>query len=229
MYRLFTANRNYSSWSLRVWLLMRALGIPFDDVIRPFAGNDNFDAFRSFSPSGKVPCLLDGDRVVWDSLAIAEYLAERHEGVWPADDGARAWGRCAAAEMHSGFGALRSGCPMNVGVRARRHSMTSALDRDVARLGELWAEGLTRFGGPFLAGQAFTAVDAFFSPVVFRVRTFDLDVGGSGRGWASLMLDHPAMREWEAAALAETREGEHEAELAACGTVIADHRAAAPG
>ncbi len=177
-----------------------------------------------------MPCLLDGDRVVWDSLAIAEYLAERHEGVWPADADARAWARCATAEMHSGFAALRGGCPMSVGVRARRHCMTAALDRDVARVGELWSEGLTRFGGPFLAGQAFTAVDAFFSPVIFRVRTFGLDVGDRGGAWASLMLDHPAMREWEAAALAETtREGEHEAELAACGAIIDDHRAVAPG
>ena len=104
---LYIANKNYSSWSLRPWLLMRELGLPFEEKLTPFAGHDTPDAFRAFSPTGKVPCLVDGPTVVWDSLAITEYLAERFPHVWPAQAEARAWARCAAAEMHSGFPALR--------------------------------------------------------------------------------------------------------------------------
>ena len=113
MYELFIANKNYSSWSLRPWVLMKTLGIPFDERLIPFAGagRANFEAFRKISPSAKVPCLRDGDTVVWDSLAIAEYLHERHPGVWPKDAAARAWARSAAAEMHSGFSALRTTAP----------------------------------------------------------------------------------------------------------------------
>ena len=115
LYRLFIGNRNYSSWSLRPWVLMRTLGIAFDEAMQVFAPGSNRAAFRAFAPNGTVPCLHDGATVVWDSLAIVEYLAERHPGVWPADAGARAWARCAAAEMHGGFSALRNQCGMNVG------------------------------------------------------------------------------------------------------------------
>jgi glutathione S-transferase len=223
---LITANRNYSSWSLRPWLLMRALGIPFEDRFEPFAKSDNYDDFRAFSPTGQVPVLIDGDRTIWDSLGIVLYLAERFPGVWPADEAARAWAMCAAAEMHGGFGAVRNDCTMNVGVRVTPKPASPALQRQVARLGELWAEGLARFGGPWLAGPELTAVDAFYAPVAFRVRTYGLDVGDAGRRWVDHMLDHPAMREWEATALTENwREADHEAELAAAGTITADFRA----
>jgi len=223
---LITANRNYSSWSLRPWLLMKALGIAFEDQIVQFAKPDNYDDFRAFSPTGQVPVLIDGDRTIWDSLGITLYLAERHPSVWPADEAARAWAQCATAEMHGGFGALRNDCTMNVGVRVATKPESAALKRQVARLGELWAEGLSRFGGPWLAGPEFTAVDAFYAPVAFRVRTYGLDVGADGARWVARILDHPAMREWESAALAETwREADHEAELAAAGTITADYRA----
>lgn len=223
---LITANRNYSSWSLRPWLLMRALGIAFEDRVEPFTKPDNYEKFRAFSPTGQVPVLLDGARTVWDSLGIVMYLAERHPQVWPADDDARAWAMSAVAEMHGGFAALRGQCTMNVGVRVASQPMTAALAKDVARMAELWAEGLAQFGGPWLAGEAFAAVDAFYAPVAFRVRTYALNVGAAGQGWVDRMLDHPAMREWEAAALAETwREAGHEAELASCGTIIEDRRA----
>lgn len=223
---LITANRNYSSWSLRPWLLMKALGIPFEDRLIEFAKPDNYDDFRAFSPTGQVPALIDGDRTIWDSLGITLYLAERHPGVWPADEAARAWAQCATAEMHGGFGAVRGDCTMNVGVRVAAKPASAALKRQVARLGELWAEGLSRFGGPWLAGPDFTAVDAFYAPVAFRVRTYGLDVGADGARWVAQILDHPAMREWESAALAETwREADHEAELTAAGTITADYRA----
>ncbi|MGR6330111.1 glutathione S-transferase family protein [Sphingomonas sp. XXL09] len=224
-YTLVTANRNYSSWSLRPWLLMTALGIPFDDRIEPFAQADNYEAFRAFSPTGQVPVLINGDRTVWDSLGIALYLAERHAGVWPTDEAARAWAMCAVAEMHGGFAALRSERTMNVGVRADAAPGSPALARDVARLAELWAEGLARFGGPWLAGGDFTAVDAFFAPVAFRVRTYAIEVGVAGARWVETILSHPAMQAWERAALSEQwREQEHEAELGRCGRIIADHR-----
>ena len=223
---LITANRNYSSWSLRPWLLMKALGIPFEDRLEQFAKPDNYVDFRAFSPTGQVPALIDGDRTIWDSLGITLYLAERHPGVWPADEAARAWAQCATAEMHGGFGAVRNDCTMNVGVRVATKPASAALKRQVARLGELWAEGLSRFGGPWLAGPDFTAVDAFYAPVAFRVRTYGLDVGTDGARWVAQILDHPAMREWENAALAETwREAGHEAELVTAGIITADYRA----
>jgi glutathione S-transferase len=161
MYELYIANKNYSSWSLRAWVLMRELEIAFREHLVPFGQESSWQSYRRISPSGKVPCLIDGDIVVWDSLAIAEYLAERHDAVWPAQAGARAWARSAAAEMHSGFSELRSRCSMSCGLRIRLDEFPAALERDVARLGTLWNEGLRRFGGPFLAGAAFTAVDAF--------------------------------------------------------------------
>lgn len=225
-YTLITANRNYSSWSLRPWLLMKALGIDFADRVEPFAHGENYAAFRSFSPTGQVPVLMDGDRTVWDTLGIALYLADRHPAVWPQDEAARAYAQCAVAEMHSGFATLRRDCPMNVGVRVERDMPSPALNRDIARLSELWGDGLKRFGGPFLAGDAFTAVDAFYAPVVFRVRTYGLDVGPVARRWVDHMLDHPALREWESAALAETwREESHEAEVGAAGRITQDIRA----
>ena len=225
MYRLFTANRNYSSWSLRPWVLMKMLGIGFEDEVVSFAGDDNHAAFRKFSPSGRVPCLVDGERTVWDSLGIALYLADRHDGVWPEDEAAKAWAQSAVTEMHGGFNALRNECTMNVGVRVKPNPPGDGLKRDVTRIGELFGEGLRRFGGPFLAGDRFTVVDAFFAPVAYRIRTYDLDVGEYGRAWVERMVALPAMCEWEEVALAEPwREASHEAELAAAGTITADYR-----
>ena len=224
-YTLITANRNYSSWSLRPWLLMKALGIPFEDRLEPFVAALNYGAFRSFSPTGQVPVLIDGDRTIYDSMGIALYLADRHEGVWPKDADARAWAMCAASEMHSGFSALRNDCTMNVGVRVRPKPMSDALKANIARITELWNEGLARFGGPYLAGADLTAVDAFFAPVAWRVRTYGLDVGAAGQAWVDHIIAHPAMQQWEAEALTETwREVGHEEELAACGDIIADYR-----
>jgi glutathione S-transferase len=224
-YVLVTANRNYSSWSLRPWVLMKALGIPFEDRIEPFARADNYEAFRAFSPTGQVPLLIDGERRLWDSLGITLYLADRHDGVWPDEAEARAFAQSVVAEMHGGFGALRADCTMNVGVRVAPKPMSAALGRNVARIREIFEQGLARFGGPWLAGAKFTAADAFYAPVAFRIRTYGLDVG-QGAEWVERVLAHPAMREWEAQALAETwREDSHEAELRAAGTITADFRA----
>ncbi len=225
-YTLITANRNYSSWSLRPWLLMKALGIAFEDRLEPFTKPSNRKEFRSFSPTGQVPVLLDAGRTIHDSLAITLYLADRHESVWPAAGDARAWAQCAVCEMHSGFSALRNDCTMNVGVRVKPRPMSDALRADIARIRELWEEGVARFGGPYLAGEAFSAADAFFAPVAYRVRTYGLDVGPAGQGWVDHIIAHPAMQAWEEAALQESwREAGHEEELRACGEVTADYRA----
>jgi glutathione S-transferase len=224
-YTLITANRNYSSWSLRPWLLMKALGLAFEDHVEPFTAPSNYGAFRSFSPTGQVPVLRHKGRTIYDSLGIVLYLADRHTGVWPTDADARSWAQCAVAEMHSGFATLRNDCTMNVGVRVKPKPMSDALKANVARLRELWDEGLSRFGGPYLAGAAFSAADAFFAPVAFRVRTYGLDVGPAGQAWVDNILAHPAMLHWEAEALAESwREESHEEELRACGEIIADYR-----
>jgi glutathione S-transferase len=230
MYRLYIANRNYSSWSLRPWVLMRELGIDFEEVLQVFGEGSNRLAFQAFSPSGRVPCLHDGDTVVWDSLAIVEYLAERHQGVWPEDPIARAWARSASAEMHSGFAVLREHCPMSCGQRVRLNGVPAALRDDLTRIDELWREGLERFGGPYLAGASFGAVDAFFAPVAFRVQTFHLELSAPAADYARRLLALGAMREWYEAALAEPwREHAHEREILAVGTLLEDLRAAEPG
>ena len=226
MYTLYIANKNYSSWSLRPWILLRALGIGFEEKLVPFTPGSNWSAFRDFSPNGKVPCLVDDDTTVWDSLAITEYLAERHPGVWPSDTKARAFARCATAEMHSGFNALRSQCSMNCGIRVKLHRVDDALARDVGRIAELWSEGLDRFGGPFLAGKQFTAADAFYAPVAFRTQTYSPPMDGAARAYAQRLLELPAMREWYASGLAETwRDAGHEAEITRWGEVVEDLRA----
>jgi len=226
-YTLITANRNYSSWSLRPWLLMKVLDIPFTDRIEPFINRDNYQSFRGFSPTGQVPVLIDGARLIPDSLGITLYLAERQAGVWPGDEEARVFAQGVVAEMHGGFGHLRNECTMNVGVRVAPKPMSEGLKRNVIRVKELVETGLRRFGGPWLAGAEFSAADAFFAPVAFRVRTYQLEIG-EGQAWVEHILAHPKMREWEALALAETwREAAHEAELTAYGVISADYRARA--
>lgn len=223
--KLYIANKNYSSWSLRPWVLMRERNIAFDEVLVPFEGSHNFENFRKFSPSGRVPCLVDGDTTVWDSLAIAEYLAEQHSGVWPADGKARAWARCASAEMHSGFGTLRSRCSMTCGLRVRLHEWPAALEAEWRRMDELWREGLDRFGGPYLAGKEFTAVDAFYAPVAFRVQTYTPTLSEAASGYVGRLLARPSMVAWYDDALVEPwRDEDHERETVALGVVLNDDR-----
>jgi glutathione S-transferase len=228
MYELYVANKNYSSWSLRPWVLMREAGIEFKEHLIPFGGPDWKD-FLELSPSGKIPCLVDGSTLVWDSLAIIEYLAERHRGVWPQEAEARAWARSASAEMHSSFVELRNRCSMTCGVRLRLKQTPAVLKRDIARLEALWSDGLARFGGPFLAARSFTAVDAFFAPVAYRVQTYGLELSPAAAAYARRLLEVPAMREWYAAALAENfRDAPHEVEMLEMATVLEDLRAPTP-
>ncbi|MEJ7137366.1 glutathione S-transferase family protein [Amphibiibacter pelophylacis] len=226
---LYIANKNYSSWSLRPWALMRALDIPFEERLVPFVQPGEPSPFAAFSPTGKVPCLVDdtpdGPITVWDSLAIAEYLAESHPGVWPTHPAARAFARCASAEMHSGFATLRNVCGMNCGVRVELAPPSVALQADLARLDALWQQGLDHFGGPWLAGSAFGAVDAFFAPVAFRVQTYGLVLKPAAQAYAQRLLDHPVLRDWYDQALAEPwRDAAHDAELPRAGRVVADLR-----
>lgn len=226
MYTLHIANKNYSSWSLRPWVLLTELGVSFEEKLTPFVGSVNFDEFRKFSPNAKVPCLYDEDRVVWDSLAICEYIAEHHEGSWPRDVDARTWARCVASEMHSGFPALRNICGMSVGVRVKLFENPTALMQDVGRLDEIWSEGLNKFGGPFLAGAEFSVADAFFAPVAFRVRTFDLSLSEMAQAYCDKLLSLKSMKLWEEQAIGEIwRDTDHEREMSLVGEVVADYRA----
>lgn len=225
MYILHIGNKNYSSWSLRPWAAMKGCGIAFEERLHRF-GPDFARQVAAVTPSGRVPCLVDDATTVWDSLAIIEYLAERHAGVWPSAAQARAWARCAAAEMHSGFNAMRSLHSMNIGVRVNVTSRSVELSADIARIEALWNEGLARFGGPYLAADHFSAVDAFFAPVVFRFQTYGVPLHGAAAAYQQRMLAHPVLRDWECAALAEDfRDHAHEDDVKVAGSVSADLRA----
>lgn len=225
MRELYIANKNYSSWSLRPWLLMQQLQIPFIEQLVPFSQQGNFDKFRTFSPSGKVPCLVQKELVVWDSLAIAEFLYESHKSVWPQDSKARAFARCAAAEMHSGFSALRNICGMSCGHRVQLHQVSPALQQDISRLSELFEQGISQFGGPFLAGSQFSAADAFFAPVAFRMQSYDLAFSAVAKNYLQHLLALPAMQDWYQQALAEPwTDAAHDQEIASYGKITADYR-----
>jgi glutathione S-transferase len=203
---LYIANKLYSSWSLRPWLLMTALDIPFDETVIPMYFPDSKARMLDVSPTGKMPCLVDGDVKIWESLAIMEYLHERlpGKGVWPTDAKARAHARAAANEMHAGFQALRSTCPMNLGKRFAPRDLGSDVADNVRRLEGLWSGARLRFGagGPYLYG-AFSATDAMFAPVVTRLDTYKIAVSSETRRYMDVILAHPAFVTWRTEALAE--------------------------
>jgi len=204
--KLVIGNKNYSSWSLRPWLLMRHANIAFEEVqVRLSTGAFAAEISR-YSPAGKVPVLVDGDVTVWDSLSIAEYLAERfpEKALWPAGPAERACARSICAEMHSGFSNLRNQLPMNVTAVLPGRGWNVALQRDVDRIAQIWADLRTRHGsaGPFLFG-AFTIADAFFAPVVSRFATYGTHLPDAAKAYADFMLDLPAMQQWIAGAREE--------------------------
>ena len=203
--RLFIANKNYSSWSLRGWLCVKLSGAPFEEILEPFKSTGSNPKFREFSPSGLVPCLHDGTNVVWDSLAIAEYLAERYPGMWPQDAAARAFARSIVCEMHSGFRDLRSDMTMCIKERVDVRPWSPALTANIERVLSLWTQARERFGrgGPYLFG-AFSIADCFYAPVAFRFQTYGVAPQGAAAEYVRSVLAHPFVREWEAAALAET-------------------------
>ncbi len=192
-YTLFVGNKNYSSWSLRPWLVLRQAGIPFRDEVVSLREDAGKAARFARLPAGRVPVLTDGDTVVWDSLSIAEYLAERHPGLWPADPAARTWARSVSCEMHSGFMALRQEMSMDVRARRPRRRRSPEVLSDISRIERIWNEGRDRFGagGPFLVG-AFSIADAFYAPVAFRFRTYAVELRGAAADYLATLLALPA-------------------------------------
>jgi len=204
---------------------LQARRIEFEEVLVPFATGLQPSAFKAFSPTSKVPCLEDNGLLIWDSLAICEYVAEQYRGCWPTDVTARAWARSAAAEMHSGFQTLRSLCPMNCGIRVVLEKIDDGLRADVERIDALWLEGLAKFGGPYLAGKEYGIVDAFFAPVIFRVQSYGLQLSPIAQSYVDRMLSLPSMQRWYAEALAETwRDPEHEQDTVLHGKIVRDFR-----
>jgi glutathione S-transferase len=204
--QLVIGNKLYSSWSLRAWLVMKAFDLPFDETVVPLFQASSKQEVLRYSPSGKVPVLIDGDFVVWESMAIIEYLAEMHplKGIWPSEAAARAHVRAASAELHAGFSALRSACPMNLGKRFARRERGEAVAQDVVRVTAIFREARARFGssGAFLYTD-FSAMDAMFAPVVTRLETYSIRVDAVSRAYMDAVLSHPAFRACRAAALAE--------------------------
>ncbi|HVO87730.1 MAG TPA: glutathione S-transferase family protein [Casimicrobiaceae bacterium] len=205
MYRLYIGNKNYSSWSLRGWLVTRLSGAPFEEILVPLRGIGPNPANKGFSPSGYVPALHDNDVVVWDSLAIAEYLAERHAGMWPSDAKARAWARSITAEMHSGFGTLRNEMAMCIRERVDVRPWSPGLQADIARIAEIWSQSRARFGagGEFLCG-AFGIADCFYAPVALRFQTYLVTLQGEAEAYRRRLLAHPFVAEWEKAGVSES-------------------------
>lgn len=207
--KLVIGNKNYSSWSMRPWLALRAANIAFEEVFIPLYTDNKADKERilSFTHSGKVPALIDGDITVWDSLAIIEYVAERfpQAKLWPEDRATRAHARSISAEMHSGFMAIRSECAMNLHRPVRAIALSDDARANIARIQEIWVDCRKRYGkhGPFLFGS-FSGADAMYAPVVYRFRTYAIDVAPEAEAYMDAMLALPAVEEWTRAGLAET-------------------------
>ncbi|HUA51096.1 MAG TPA: glutathione S-transferase family protein [Candidatus Sulfotelmatobacter sp.] len=205
-FTLYIGNKNYSSWSLRAWLVLKQAGIVFDEVVIPLYRPESKPAILRHSPSGRVPCLRHGDTVVWDSLAIAEYVADLmpEAKLWPADPTARAVARGVSAEMHAGFMALRQSMPMNLRAAHPGKGMTPAVRDDVNRVTALWRDCRRRFAGakPFLFGDP-TIADAMYAPVVARFATYAVVLDDAARDYVSLILGLPALQAWTEAAQQE--------------------------
>jgi glutathione S-transferase len=206
--KLVIGNKNYSSWSMRPWLALKANHIAFEEVFIPlYTGDTDKKRILGFTQSGKVPALLDDDVTIWDSLAIIEYAAERfpQTRLWPEDRASRAHARSISAEMHSGFAALRNECGMNLHRPVGAIKLSADARADIARIQQIWIECRERYGksGPFLFG-AFGGADAMFAPVVHRFRTYAIEVAPEARHYMDAMMSLPAFQEWTSAGLAET-------------------------
>ncbi|MCK6412829.1 MAG: glutathione S-transferase family protein [Azonexus sp.] len=218
MYDLYLGNKNYSSWSLRPWLVMKHFGIPFREHLVSVAGRPFNPALKPIAGNGRVPCLHHADGFqVWDSLAIIETLAESEARIWPADPRARARARSLSAEMHAGFSALRSALPMNLKLRLRGKPAEPDVQRDIDRVGEIWESTRREFaadGGPWLFGE-FSAADAMFAPIACRFDSYNIPLAPAAAAYRDTLLAHPALLEWRAAALQENEAHAHYDQLAA--------------
>ena len=207
MYTLILANKAYSSWSLRPWILLAHFKIPFREIVIPLDVSDTRKKILKYSPTGKVPALVDGKVTIWESLAIMEYVAESHadKAIWPKGKAARAHARALASEMHAGFAALRQACPMNMRRAPKAIALSDAVTADVARIEAAWAEARKTFGkaGPFLYGR-FSAADAMFAPVVNRLHVYAIPVKPATRAYMDAMMGLPAWKAWVHDAEAET-------------------------
>lgn len=202
---LVIGNKNYSSWSLRAWIALRHLGLEFEEQLVPLDTPETREQLESCGPSGRVPVLRAGEVTVWDSQAICEYAAELSGRGWPREAAARAVARAVSAEMHSGFGTLRSLWPMNARARNRRTAVPTALAADVERIDELWNDCRHRFGagGPWLFGAEYSIADAMYAPVVLRFHTYGARVSGTARWYMAAVLEDAPLQEWLTAARAE--------------------------
>jgi len=204
LYQLYIANKNYSSWSLRPWLAMKVAGMAFTEERIALYGPASKEKILAFSPAGKVPCLIDGELHVWDSLAICEYLAEKHPDLWPQAPAARAIARSISAEMHSGFQHLRTHMSMNIRKRYPGKGRTPEVLAEIGRIAGMWSECRARHRaqGPFLFGR-FSIADAMYAPVVLRFRTYEVELPPEARAYADSILALPALQEWISAAVTE--------------------------
>jgi len=204
--QLYIGNKNYSSWSLRAWLVLRHLGLPFEEKLIPVSGREYNPALHHISGNARVPCLHEGGFQIWDSLAIALHLAERHPQLWPMDARARDRARSVSLEMHSGFGHLREAMPFNLKLKLTGKTPTAEVQRDIDRIAEIWTEARTQFAsneGPYLFGQ-FSIADAMHAPMAFRFHTYNVPLPPTALAYCEALLNHPAMREWYEDALRET-------------------------
>jgi glutathione S-transferase len=202
---LIMGNKNYSSWSLRPWILMKHLALAFNERVLPLDTPEFARDIATLSPTRRVPVLRHGSLLLWDSLAICEYACELAGRGWPAERAARAVARAACAEMHSGFSILRSQWPMNARATHRRTAPSPERSADIARIEQLWNECRTRFGsgGPWLFGD-YSVADAMYAPVVLRLRTYDANVRDSTAAYMATVLADAHMQDWLAAAAAES-------------------------
>ena len=209
--RLVIGNKNYSSWSLRSWLLMSEAGIDFDEVRVCLDTPDFARDIAQYTPVARVPVLIDGGQSIWDTMAIAETLAERfpEKQLWPADPAARAHARSICAEMHSGFNTLRDAMPMNCRAMGRKVALPAPLTADIDRIFEIWSDCQSKYGDGWLFGD-FSIADATFAPVVMRFRTYGINLPQSASGFPARLLQSDAMQEWLVAAESETEVIEHE-------------------
>jgi len=211
MFDLYIGNKNYSSWSLRPWLLMKHFGIPFREHMVSVAGRDYNPALKPLAGNARVPSLHDDGFQVWESIAIAEYLAERFPAMWPADAKARARARSISAEMHAGFAKLRTAMPMNLKLKLKGKPPTPEVQRDIDRVIEIWEEARTQFAtadGPYLFG-AFSVADAMFAPIAWRFHVYNVALPPVAAAYRDALLVHPAMIEWYEAGIRESEAHAH--------------------